>query len=95
MARSSTKSFITEIPLKIDSEQESELLSRFQAGRQLYNACLNEAMERMELVRNSDAYNTAKRIPKDQKKRRNDAFSESRACLQVQRIRPTSICNFS
>jgi hypothetical protein len=62
----------------VDSKQERELDARFQAGRQLYNACLNEAMERMELVRNSDAYNTAKRIPKDQKKRRNDAFSESR-----------------
>lgn len=30
--------FITEISLIVDSSQEKELLSRFQAGRQLYNA---------------------------------------------------------
>ncbi len=56
MARSTTPSFITEVPLIVDSKQEAELLSRFQAGRQLYNACLNEAMKRLELVRNSELY---------------------------------------
>ncbi len=77
MARKKTPSFITEIPLTVDSASESELLSRFQA-RQLYNACLNEAMVRMELVRNSDAYSSAKKIPLDDKKQRSDAFSEAR-----------------
>ena len=59
MARSATPSFVVELPLVVDSKQESELNSKFQAGRQLYNACLNEAMVRMELVRNSDAYKAA------------------------------------
>lgn len=49
--RSSTSTFVIEIGLIVDSSQEQELLSRFQAGRQLYNALLNEAMVRMELVR--------------------------------------------
>ena len=78
LARKTTPSFITEISLTVDSKQESELLSRFQASRQLYNACLNEAMERMELVRNSDAYKAAKKISRDEKKKRSDAFSEAR-----------------
>lgn len=78
MARSKTASFITEIPLKVGSKQKRELEARFQAGRQLYNACLNEAMARMELVRNSDAYKQAKKILKKQKKKRSDAFSEAR-----------------
>ncbi len=82
MARSKTNSFVTEIPLVVDSKCNAELLSRFQAGRQLYNACLNEAMARMELVRNSDAYKTAKKIPKDNKKERNLAFASARAAYR-------------
>ncbi|WP_414584242.1 RNA-guided endonuclease TnpB family protein [Scytonema sp. PCC 10023] len=78
MARSITPSFITEIPLIVDSKQEAELLSRFQAGRQLYNACLNEAMKRLELVRNSELYKTARKISRTQKKERSEAFKKAR-----------------
>ncbi len=78
LARSKTASFITELPLIVDSKQEAELLSRFQAARQLYNACLNEAMVRMNLVRNSELYQIAKKIPREQKKKRSDAFSAAR-----------------
>ena len=79
MAKSKTSSFITEIPLIVDSKQESELASRFQAARQLYNACLSEAMSRMELVRKSEVYGTAKKLPREQKKQRSTMFSEARA----------------
>jgi hypothetical protein len=78
MARSATPSFVVELPLVVESKQESELNSKFQAGRQLYNACLNEAMVRMELVRNSDAYKAAKKIPRDENKKRSAAFTEAR-----------------
>jgi len=78
VAKSKTPSFIIEIPLIVDSQQESELLSRFQASRQLYNACLNEAMVRMELVRKSEVYQTARKISKEQKKKRSEAFSKGR-----------------
>jgi hypothetical protein len=64
--------------LIVDSKQEADLLSRFQAGRQLYNACLNEAMKRLELVRNSELYKSAKRIPRTRKKERSDAFKKAR-----------------
>lgn len=79
MARSKTSSFVIELPLVVDSRQEKELLSRYQAGRQLYNACLSEAMARMGLVRNSEAYKEAKTIPRDNKKERSFAFSTARA----------------
>ncbi|KAB8315511.1 transposase [Tolypothrix campylonemoides VB511288] len=78
MARSTTSSFITEMPLIVDSKQEAELLSRFQAGRQLYNACLNEAMKRLELVRNSELYKSARKIPRTKKKERSEAFKKAR-----------------
>jgi putative transposase len=78
MARKKTPSLITEIPLIVDSAQEKELLSKFEASRQLYNACLNEAMVRMELVRNSEAFQTAKKIPRTKKKERTEAFTVAR-----------------
>ncbi len=68
--------FVTEIVLVVNSSQEKELLSRFQAGRQLYNALLNEAMVRMELVRDLDLYQKAKKYPA--RKDRDKAFSEAR-----------------
>ena len=74
--RSSTKSFVTELPLVVDSLTEKKLLSRFQAGRQLYNACLSEAKTRMKLVKQSDAYQYAKTLPKS--KARNEAFKKAR-----------------
>ena len=62
----------------VDSKQESELLARFQASRQLYNACLNEAMTRMELVKKSDVYQAAKKLPRELHKQRSTMFSEAR-----------------
>ncbi|MDF5717993.1 MAG: transposase [Rhizonema sp. NSF051] len=78
MPKKRTPSFITEISLKVDSAQESELLSRFEASRQLYNACLGEAMIRMQLVRDSEAFKQAKKIPRTNKKERSDAFIAAR-----------------
>ncbi len=52
----------------VSSQVARELLARFQAGRQLYNACLSEAMERVKLVRNSSTYQTAKKLARTIKK---------------------------
>ncbi len=79
MARSTTPSFITELPIIVDSKLEKQLSARFQAARQLYNACLSEALIRMELVRNSEPYKQAKRLNRNkQKKQRKDLFKEAR-----------------
>lgn len=77
MPKVKTKSFITEIPLQVNSKQDKELEARFQAARQLYNGCLGEAMTRMNLVRNSEAYQTARKISKDAKKQRTEAFAKA------------------
>ncbi|GGA35952.1 transposase [Okeania sp. KiyG1] len=63
MSRATTPSFITELPLKVSSQQNRELEARFNAAMRLYNACLNEAKVRMELVKNSSAYQQAKSLP--------------------------------
>ncbi|MEO1375294.1 MAG: transposase [Cyanobacteria bacterium J06635_10] len=78
MARSKTPSFVTELPLKVNSKQEKELLARFQAARQLYNACLNEALVRMNLVKNSELYQQAKKLRGGSKKARQDLFNKAR-----------------
>ncbi|MBE9213214.1 transposase [Plectonema cf. radiosum LEGE 06105] len=78
MLKSKTPSFITEMPLKVDSKQEKELLARFQAARQLYNACLNEALIRMNLVRNCSPYKQAKKLKGVSKKERQDLFNQAR-----------------
>ena len=78
MASSKTPSFITELSLKVDSKQEKELLARFQAARQLYNACLSEALVRMDLVRRSELYHQAKKYRGGSKKERQDLFNKAR-----------------
>ena len=79
MARKTTPSFITELPLTIDSKQEKHLISRFQSARQLYNACLNESLVRMQLVRDSEPYNQAKKLNREKdKKQRKELFKTAR-----------------
>ena len=77
MPRATKPSFVTELPLKVNSAQDRELQARFQAARQLYNCCLAEAMTRLKRVKNSEAYQTAKQIPKTLKKTRTDAFKKA------------------
>lgn len=76
MSRSKTPSFILELPLVVSSQADAELLSRFQAGRQLYNACLNEAMRRMEKLQGSAEYQAAKLLPR-KSKQSVEAFSNA------------------
>ncbi|MGD1909978.1 MAG: hypothetical protein ACFB2X_03690 [Rivularia sp. (in: cyanobacteria)] len=79
MARKTTPSFTTELPLKVDSKLEKQLSARFQAGRQLYNACLSEALICMELVRNSESYKQAKKLNREKdKKQRKELFKAAR-----------------
>ena len=79
MARKTTPSFVTEIPIKVTGSQERELLARFQAARQLYNACLSEAMIRMELVRKSQPYQQARKLSKEKDKaKRKELFQKAR-----------------
>ena len=62
MAKASTKttpSFVCELPLVVSPANEGVILSRLEAARQMYNACLGEAMKRVRLIRQSKDYNKA------------------------------------
>ncbi len=63
MPKAKTPSFILELPLKTDSYQEKILSVRFNAARQLYNACLCECLKRAKKLKDSDLYKQAKNMP--------------------------------
>jgi transposase len=58
----STPSFITEIALVVNSANEGVLLSRLEVARQMYNACLAEALRRVKLIRQSKDFNKARSL---------------------------------
>ncbi len=71
-----TPSFVCEIPLQVTRHQERILETRFEAGRQLYNALLGEATKRLALVRQSIWFALAKKST--DKKERQAHFAAAR-----------------
>lgn len=59
-----TPSFVTEIELNIEPQSESVLNVRFDCARQIYNACLGEALIRLRLMRDSPIYQAANAMPR-------------------------------
>ena len=68
MGRTKTPSFITEIPLQVNATQEKALLVRLDAAHQVYNACLGESLKRLDLLRQSKAYQAACKLPRGKPK---------------------------
>ena len=64
MAKAKTPTFILELALEISPHDEAELNARFEAARQLYNACLDEAKRRLALLRQSKEFQKARKMPK-------------------------------
>ena len=79
MGQSKTPSFVVEIPLRLTSAQEPLLLARLEAARQVYNACLGESLKRLGLLRQSKAYQVARRLPKG--KPRSEAFRKANSAV--------------
>ncbi|MEQ8757224.1 MAG: transposase [Coleofasciculus sp. G1-WW12-02] len=77
MPSKSTPTFITEISLVASDTEEKLLLVRLEAGRQVYNACLGEAMRRVKLIRQSKGYQFAAGLPRTANNKPNKARSEA------------------
>ncbi len=58
-----TPSFVLELPLVTTSVQETAILTRLEAGRYLYNACLGEALKRLDLIRQSREFKKIMILP--------------------------------
>ncbi len=82
MARQTSSSFVTEVPLVTSSSDLAVLASRLEAGRQLYNATLSEAVKRLSLLRNSNLFTEAKSVPKSQKTARKEAFQKAKTAVR-------------
>lgn len=70
MSRQKTDSFILELPLVVSPSDEKELLSRFESGRQLYNAALGEAVRRVKLIKESKLRKIALSMKKNNPERK-------------------------
>jgi len=79
LARSHTPSFTTLIPLTVTPSQEKKLLARLEAARQVYNACLGECLKRLRLLRQSKAYQAARKLPRGAK--RTEAFRKANTAV--------------
>jgi len=75
--RTPTPSCVCEIEVKATSKDRSVLRSRLEAGRQLYNAVLGEALRRFARMRRDPGFEIAKGLPKG--KARQEAFAALRA----------------
>jgi len=77
MPRAQTPSFVLELRLEISEAENKALLVRLDVARQVYNACLGEALRRLSLVRQSKAYQRARKMRKG--KTRSKAFRKINA----------------
>ncbi len=86
MGRTRTPSFVTELALRTTSSDEKRLLARLEAARQVYNACLGESFKRLNLLRQSKAYQVALKMPRGKKnspkaKARSRAFYKANSAV--------------
>ena len=90
MARADTDSFIAEFPLPTTAADERALRIRLDAGRNIYNAALGEALRRLDLMRESRASQAARALPKGRE--RSGAFRALRCKFGFSGI---DLCKFT
>ena len=84
MPKAKVPSFICELPLVVTPAVERQLLVRLDCARQVYNACLGEALKRLSRLRESVAYQAARKLPQGPRnseaaRKRADAFRAANA----------------
>jgi hypothetical protein len=78
MKKSTTATFLLDLPLRVDAGQARRLRAHLEAARCLYNALLGEAMKRLQAMRTDPAWQEARAIPALQKQERKGVFSRLR-----------------
>jgi len=76
MAKEKSPSFIHELQLILTPKEIKNLDKRLEVARQIYNACLGEALRRLTLMRESTIYAQALKTPK-QTKHRIELFNQA------------------
>lgn len=62
MKRATQPTYIVELPLAVSQEIGRQLSARLVAGTRLYNAALGEALRRLRLMRQSKAWQSARKL---------------------------------
>lgn len=75
MARAQSLSFVAEFPLRTTLADKRALSVSLDAARQVYNACLGEALRRLDRMRESKAWQAARALPKTVGQKPNPARS--------------------
>jgi len=78
MKKSTSPTFLLELPLAVDPGQAKRLRAHFEAARCLYNALLGEALGRLKRMRADPAWQAAHALPRSRKQERAAAFSHLR-----------------
>ncbi len=78
MKKSTTPTFLLELPLSVTPAQAKHLRAHFEAARCLYNALLGEALRRLYRMWADPKWQAARTIPPAQKGERAAAFSQLR-----------------
>ena len=73
-----TPSFVCELPLRVGWVLGKRLAARLEAARQVYNACLGEALRRLGLVRQSVWFGQGRATPPRQRQERQAHFRAAR-----------------
>ena len=71
-------SFVCELPLRLSWGLGRRLAAKFEAARQVYNACLGEALRRLGLVRQSVWFAAGRATPRQRKQERQAHFRAAR-----------------
>ncbi len=83
MARSTSPSYIAEFPLRTSAADERALEIRMDAARHIFNACLDESLKRLALMRQSKDWQRARTMPKTKDKKSNKERSDLfKACTK-------------
>jgi hypothetical protein len=72
MSKPETPSFVVHLRLIPSSADERALCKALGAGRMLYNACLGEALRRLQLMSESKAYRKVLAMPKGKERKSQD-----------------------
>lgn len=57
-----TATYIAELPLSVSQETDRQLSARLLVGTRLYNAALGESLRRLDLMRESKAWQSARKL---------------------------------
>jgi len=78
MKRSTTPTFLLELPLRADAGQASRFCAHLEVARCFYNALLGEARKRLQQMRADPAWQEARSLARSQKQARQATFAHLR-----------------